>query len=149
MRSPSHKNTSAADKTEDSRARAEVLLSTPPGITRATLLSSSSPKVGEGAKAGSRVESDDPREGRGQPTSLPKGMTGQLMRQVAALDVTRMSCQQASIRTEGGVIEPSAVADVGGRARRSDVQYSGAPFPALCHNETVLFSFADNAMVRR
>lgn len=28
------------------------------------------------------------------PTSLPQGMTGELMRRVAALDITRMSCEQ-------------------------------------------------------
>lgn len=32
----------------------------------------------------------------GPPVPLPKGMTGELMRQVAALDVTRMSCDQVS-----------------------------------------------------
>ena len=31
---------------------------------------------------------------QGSPVPLPKGMTGELMRQVAALDVTRMSCEQ-------------------------------------------------------
>ncbi|CAM9123769.1 unnamed protein product, partial [Hapterophycus canaliculatus] len=31
---------------------------------------------------------------QGSPVPLPKGMTGELMRQVAALDVTRMSCDQ-------------------------------------------------------
>jgi len=31
---------------------------------------------------------------QGSPVPLPKGMTGELMRQVAALDITRMSCQQ-------------------------------------------------------
>lgn len=34
---------------------------------------------------------------QGSPVPLPKGMTGELMRQVAALDVTRMSCEQVRL----------------------------------------------------
>lgn len=34
---------------------------------------------------------------QGSPVPLPKGMTGELMRQVAALDVTRMSCAQVTL----------------------------------------------------
>lgn len=37
---------------------------------------------------------------QGSPVPLPKGMTGELMRQVAALDVTRMSGDQVN-RTHG------------------------------------------------
>lgn len=41
-------------------------------------------------------EGDVSGHGGAKPASpgLPKGMTGELMRQVAVLDVTRMSCQQ-------------------------------------------------------
>lgn len=37
------------------------------------------------------------RDGNHQVVSLPKGMTGELMRKVASIDVTRMSCQEVIV----------------------------------------------------
>ncbi|CAM9150774.1 unnamed protein product [Ectocarpus sp. 4 AP-2014] len=48
-----------------------------------------------GRLGGGEYERDRENKVRqGSPVPLPKGMTGELMRQVAALDVTRMSCEQ-------------------------------------------------------
>lgn len=120
MTSSLHKKATSAHTIEDPQARAESLLFTPSGIEIATVLSNSSSKVEGGSKPG-RVEGDDPREGRDQGKSLPNGMTAQLMRQVAALDVTRMSCPQASMRRKGRVIKSCAFADAGERESRFDV----------------------------
>lgn len=45
-----------------------------------------------------QVDVDAPR---GLTGPLPKGMTGELMRQTAALDVTRMSCEQVNTTVAG------------------------------------------------
>lgn len=44
---------------------------------------------------------------QGSPVPLPKGMTGELMRQVAALDVTRMSCEQVRLSCSQLYVEKS------------------------------------------
>lgn len=58
-------------------------------------------------RAGEGETSEDCAAKPGSPV-LPKGMTGELMRQVAALDLTRMSCDQVSSCVWGGAAEMSS-----------------------------------------
>lgn len=71
----------------------------PPGeVIRKTYLS----------RAGGEGEASEDSPAKPGSPVLPKGMTGELMRQVAALDMTRMSCDQVSSCVWGGAAEMSS-----------------------------------------
>ena len=78
---------------------ASGVVSPPPGAPDTT-------GGGEGSQlrmASQQRENIKPGDAQGSPAPLPRGLTGELMRNVAALDVTRMSCDQVGTPATAGV----------------------------------------------
>lgn len=114
-RSPTHVAGNAAVGASQAGGGRAAELQPPPGITTAATggdnTIGSPPKapvspvapafpsasLPERAGGGEFVRDRENKVRQGSPVPLPKGMTGDLMRQVAALDVTRMSCEQVRL----------------------------------------------------